>query len=327
MSSENSKQEKVRLHIRNKNRARYDLDALITAVPELSEHIKPNKHDQVSVDFSSPIAVKLLNKALLNHYYGIKSWEFPDENLCPPIPGRADYIHYMADLLSQNNYGKIPNGEKVICLDIGVGASCIYPIIGVTEYDWRFIGSDIDAKAIESAKSIVNANPSLKGKIECRLQENKKAIFHGIINKEEKIDLTICNPPFHASAEEAQKGSLRKVKNLTGKKVETPLLNFAGISNELICEGGESAFIDTMVKESKDFSKKCFWFSTLVSKKSTLNAIYKALEKLEAIHIKTIPIGTGNKSSRIIAWTFLTKGEQKEWKETRWKIEQEETVL
>ena len=327
MSSEKSKQEKIRLHIRNRNRSRYDLAALIKAVPELASYIKPNKHGDDSVDFSSPIAVKLLNRALLNHYYGIKSWKFPDENLCPPIPGRADYIHYMADLLSQNNFGKIPIGEKVICLDIGVGASCIYPIIGVTEYNWRFIGSDIDAKAIESAKNIVQANPSLKDKIECRLQENKKAIFHGIINKEDKIDLSICNPPFHSSAEEAQKGAKRKVENLTGKKVETPLLNFAGISNEMICEGGESAFIDTMVKESKNFAKNCFWFSTLVSKKSTLNGIFKALEKVDAVHIKEIPIGTGNKSSRIIAWTFLTKGEQKEWRETRWKIEQEETPL
>jgi 23S rRNA (adenine1618-N6)-methyltransferase len=319
MSTNKSPQEKKRLHPRNKNRERYDLGALMKTNPELEDYVKSNKYGEDSVDFSNPVAVKLLNKALLNHYYGIKNWEFPDENLCPPIPGRVDYIHHMADLLSENNFGAIPTGDKITCLDIGVGASCIYPIIGVTEYDWNFIGSDIDPKSIESAKNIVNANATLKDKIECRLQENSKDAFYGIINREDKIDLSICNPPFHSSSEDAQKGSRRKVKNLTGEKTQTPKLNFAGINSELICDGGEHKFIHDMIRESKKFAKNCCWFSTIVSKKSNLKGIYKSLEKEEANQIKTIPTGTGNKSSRIVAWTFLSKDEQKEWREMRWR--------
>ncbi len=319
MSSQKNQQEKARLHSRNKNRERYDLSALTTSNPELKNYTMPNKFGVESVDFSNPLAVKLLNKALLNHYYGIKNWEFPDENLCPPIPGRADYIHHIADLLGENNFGTIPIGDKITCLDVGLGASCIYPIIGVTEYDWKFIGSDIDPKSIASAQNIVNSNSSLKDKIECRLQKNSKDVFHGIIGNEEKIELIICNPPFHSSIEDAQKGTRRKIKNLSGKKVKTPELNFAGISNELICDGGENKFIQNMIRESEKFSKNCYWFSTLVSKQSNLKGIYKLLEKIEANQIKTIPMGTGNKSSRIVAWTFLSREEQKEWRETRWK--------
>jgi 23S rRNA (adenine1618-N6)-methyltransferase len=319
MSSEKNKQVKARLHSRNKNRERYDLTALISSIPELKNYVKPNKFGIDSVDFSNPIAVKLLNTALLNHYYGIKIWEFPEENLCPPIPGRADYIHHIADLIAANNFGTIPFGDKIICLDIGIGASCIYPIIGVTEYTWNFIGSDIDPKSIASAQNIVNSNSSLKDKIECRLQENPKDIFHGILGKEEKIDFTICNPPFHSSIDDAQKGTRRKIKNLSGKKVKTPELNFGGISNELICDGGEYQFIQNMIIESEKISKNCYWFSSLVSKQSNLKRIYILLEQSEANKIKTIPMGTGNKSSRIIAWTFLSKEEQKEWRETRWK--------
>lgn len=319
MSTDKNIQEKVRLHIRNKNREKYDLEALVLAVPELSEHIKPNKYGENSVDFASPLAVKLLNKGLLCHYYGIKNWDFPAENLCPAIPGRADYLHYMADLVSQSNFGSLPEGEKITVLDVGVGASSIYPIIGVTEYNWNFIGSDLNTESIDSAKKIVDANESLKDKIELRLQENTTAIFEGIIKEDEKIDLTICNPPFHSSTEEAQKSTHRKVKNLTGKKVKVPELNFAGISAELICEGGEHNFIHNMIAESKKFDKNCYWFSTLVSKKSNLKGIYKALSMVEAVQVKTIPIGTGNKSSRIIAWSFLTREEQNEWRETRWK--------
>jgi 23S rRNA (adenine1618-N6)-methyltransferase len=319
MSSEKSQPEKSRLHSRNKNRERYDLSALIVSTPELKSHIVPNRLGADSVDFSSPVAVKLLNKALLHHYYGIENWDFPNENLCPPIPGRAEYIHYIADTLSESNYGKVPKGEKVTCLDVGVGASCIYPILGVTEYGWNFIGADINPESIKSAENIVNANPTLKGKIECRLQKNAQSIFFGAIRKDEKIDAIICNPPFHSSMEDAQKGTQRKVKNLSGEKVQPDALHLAGINKELVCEGGESKFIQNMIKESEHYAKSCFWFSTLVSKQSNLKRVYKLLDNTRAVQIKTIPLGTGNKSSRIVAWSFLSKVEQKEWRETRWK--------
>jgi 23S rRNA (adenine1618-N6)-methyltransferase len=322
MAIKENQAKEERLHVRNKNREKYDLSALVNSHPELANYIKPNKYGEDSIEFSNPHAVKILNKALLSHYYGIKNWNFPDENLCPPIPGRADYIHHIADLLCENNYGKIPKGDKITCFDIGVGANCIYPIIGVTEYGWNFIGSDIDPKSIASAMHIVDANPSLKSKIECRLQANAKDVFYGIIGRDDTIDLSICNPPFHSSSEDAQKGSRRKVKNLTGKSEKTPALNFSGISNELICEGGEYRFIHRMIKESKKYAQNCYWFSTLVSKQSNLKGIYALLENLEAEKVKTIPMGTGNKSTRIVAWTFLSKEAEKVWRETRWKIEQ-----
>ncbi len=306
---------KTKLHNRNRNREPYDLKALVDAIPGLKNHIKPNKYGGDSVDFSSPIAVKLLNQGLLKHYYGINNWDFPDENLCPPIPGRADYLHYMADLLSESNAGKTQKGSQICGLDVGVGATCIYPIIGVTEYDWNFIASDIDPKSIASAQKIINSNPSLKDNVDCRLQKDPGAIFKGIIDKKDKIDFTICNPPFHASIEEAQRGSRRKARNLLGKKGNEAKLNFSGAKNELIYEGGEYQFIKNMIRESEEFAKSCFWFSTLVSKQSNLKGIYKLLEKVKPTQLKTIAMGTGNKSSRIVAWTFLSKEEQKAWKE------------
>ncbi len=322
MSADKKTIEKSRLHARNKNRDRYDLAALVNVNSNLKAFVKPNKRGDDSVDFSNPEAVKLLNTALLNHYYGIENWEFPDENLCPPIPGRADYIHHIADLLSGSNFGRIPEGDKVTCFDIGTGASCIYPIIGVTEYKWKFIASDINEDSLANSQNIIEANDSLKGSIECRLQQNPKNIFRGVITKEDKVDISICNPPFHSSLEEAQKGTRRKIKNLTGKTEESPELNFAGISQELICEGGEAKFLENMIQESKSYAKNCFWFSTLVSKQSNVKRVCKSLETIKARQVRTIPMGTGNKSSRIVAWTFLSEAEQKEWRETRWETKE-----
>ena len=255
---------------------------------------------------------------MLNHYYGIKNWEFPDDNLCPPIPGRADYIHHVADLLADNNLSNIPKGDKVTCLDIGMGASCIYPLIGAVEYGWKFIASDIDEKSIKSAKKIINSNSLIKDNIECRLQKNKNLIFKNIINEDEKIDLIMCNPPFHSSKEEAQKSTLRKLRNLSDKKLKKTHVNFAGVSNEIIFKGGEIKFLENIINESKKYSKNCYWFSTLVSKQTNLKRTYKLIDKTGAYFIKTIPMGTGNKTTRIVAWTFLSKDDQAKWREERW---------
>lgn len=310
---------KSRLHERNKHRERYNFSDLIASYPDLSPYVKINKYKDESVDFADPHAVKMLNTALLKHFYGISNWEIPKGYLCPPIPGRADYIHHIADLLRNSNYGKIPKGEKIKCMDIGVGANCIYPLIGNVEYGWSFIGSDIDPIAIENATSILNKNISLKPFIDLRLQNNAKDFFYGIIRKEELIDFTICNPPFHTSQKEASNGTLRKLNNLSKTRTDKVILNFGGQSNELWCEGGEERFVREMIRESKKFASSCYWFSTLISKQSNLKSAYKTLTKFDAVEVVTIPMGQGNKTSRILAWTFLDKKQQNNWKNTRWK--------
>jgi 23S rRNA (adenine1618-N6)-methyltransferase len=311
--------EKSQLHPRNKHRGRYDFKLLIESCPDLTPFVKLNVYDDLSVDFFNPEAVKMLNKALLKHYYGIANWNIPNNYLCPPIPGRADYIHHIADLLGSYNEGKIPTGHKIKCLDIGVGANCIYPIIGSKEYGWSFIGTDIDPVAIASANEIIALNLGLKNKIEIRLQQHLKDIFQGILHKDERIDISICNPPFHASLAEARAGTLRKLQNLTGKKPSQVPLNFGGKNNELWCDGGEKQFVRDMILQSKLFADTCFWFSALISKEANLESVYRALKKAAAIEIKTLPMGQGNKISRIVAWTFLDKQEQQMWIKTRWR--------
>jgi 23S rRNA (adenine1618-N6)-methyltransferase len=311
------------LHPRNKHRERYDFKQLIESCPELGSFVKLNDFKDLSIDFFNPEAVKILNKALLKHFYNIDYWDIPENYLCPPIPGRAEYIHHIADLLSSKNSGyplkKIPTGNKIRCLDIGVGANCVYPIIGNREYGWSFIGSDIDSCAIESANKIIEMNPFLIGQIEVRFQPNPKEIFNGIIQKDELFDMSVCNPPFHASFAEAQSGSIRKLRNLTNKKISKPILNFGGQNSELWCDGGEEKFTEDMMNQSKQFAKSSFWFSTLISKQSNLEKTYKTLNQLNAIEVKTIPMSHGNKTSRIVAWTFLTPEQQKIWSNTRWK--------
>lgn len=311
--------EKARLHPRNRHRERYDFKLLIEGCPELALFVKKNIYDDESIDFFNPDAVKALNKALLKYYYDIECWNIPEGYLCPPIPGRADYIHNIADLLCSYNYGKIPTGSTIKCLDIGVGANCVYPIIGTKEYGWSFVGSDVDPVAIESANKILELNTFLKEKIEIRLQPKTDDIFFNLIQKDEFFDLTVCNPPFHASFKEASTSTLKKLNNLSKEKITEPIRNFGGKNSELWCKGGEERFVRDMIRQSKFFAANCFCFSTSISKQSHLRSVNEALKKAEATEIKIIPMGQGNKSGRIVAWTFFTPEQKKSWVNNRWK--------
>jgi 23S rRNA (adenine1618-N6)-methyltransferase len=309
----NNVAEKAQLHPRNKHRERYNFKELIAACPDLAPFVNLNQYNDESIDFFNPNAVKMLNKALLKKDYGVDNWDIPQGYLCPPIPSRADYLHYLADLLGTKNARKIPIGQQIKCLDIGVGANCIYPIIGHKEYGWTFIGSDIDPISINSANKIIELNPELKPFIELRLQTDKNDIINGILKKDERIDLTLCNPPFHASLAEAQAGTQRKLNNLTQKKNAKMVLNFGGQNNELWCEGGEVAFIESLIYQSKQYADSCFWYTTLVSKEASLKSVYAALDRTKAVEVRTINMQQGNKISRIVAWTYLSLEQQKEW--------------
>ena len=306
--------EKKELHPRNLHRSRYDFPELIKSSPALQAFVFTNPYGDETIDFAQPEAVKALNAALLKHFYHIEYWDIPEHYLCPPIPGRADYIHYLADLLASVNNQVIPKGNSIKILDIGVGANCIYPIIGHQSYGWKFVGSDIDKRALTAAGNIAAMNTPLKKDLSFRLQNASAYIFKGIIKPGELFDLTMCNPPFHSSAAEAQEGSQRKVRNLGKQRSREVVLNFGGQHSELWCRGGEVEFIRTMIRESAGVGSQCMWFTSLVSKSAHLPMIYNALESAEASQVKTIEMAQGQKVSRFVAWSFFSAAQFEDWR-------------
>ena len=306
------------LHPRNRHRGRYDLAALAQGTPALAAFVVDNPYGDPSIDFANPAAVKTLNQALLRHYYDVPHWDVPAGYLVPPIPGRADYLHYLADLLAIDHGGTVPTGKRVRVLDVGVGASCIYPILGTREYGWRFVGTDVDATALRVAKQIVAANPGLAGAVELRRQPNSHDIFSGLLKPKEVFDLTMCNPPFHASAAEAEAAGRRKERHLGTAQGPQPTPNFGGQATELWYPGGEGTFLWRMAEESALLSTDCCWFTSLVSKKETLPGLYKSLRKLGAAEVRTVPMAQGQKVSRFVAWSFLEEPARRAWAERRW---------
>lgn len=309
----------IKLHPRNRHSGRYDFPALIAGSPELAAHVILNPYGKQSIDFADPQAVRVFNRALLKQFYGIEHWDIPPGYLCPPIPGRADYVHGLADLLAEENAGEIPRGATIQALDIGTGANCIYPLIGQREYGWHFVGSDIDATALASAQTIIRAN-RLDKRIELRRQPARTHIFTGLVHASERFDLTLCNPPFHASQAEANSGSQRKWRNL-GKldpKRKLPKLNFGGQAAELWCEGGEAAFVARLADESREVAQQACWFSTLVSKAANVQPLQARLGRLGAGQVRVVEMSQGQKRSRFVAWTYLDDEQRMQWRATRW---------
>ena len=301
------------MHSRNLHNAGYNFRQLVSALPSLSKYVKRNPNGRQTIDFSDPEAVKILNAALLKQHYDIAYWDIPAGYLCPPIPGRADYIHHVADLLNEPN--SISKQQSIVGLDIGTGANLIYPIIGSQQYGWQFIASDIDKTAIQSANQIQRANARLGNTIAIRQQSNPAHLFKGVIQPDEQVTFTMCNPPFHTSEKAALAGTQKKNLNLQrnrSKPKAKPLkqkgdkshLNFAGQANELWCSGGEVGFIKRMVLESDSFQNQVTWFTTLVSKKDSLRPIYKALEQVNVAEVRTVNMEQGSKISRFVAWRY-----------------------
>ena len=290
------------MHARNRFRDGYDFSRLIPAHPPLAPFVVQNPHGQATINFAEPAAVMALNQALLRDAYGLQ-WSVPAGALCPAVPGRSDYLHYLADLFSGGDDALIPRGPQVVILDLGTGANCIYPVVGASEYGWRFVATECDQAAHRWARQIVRINFGIAALIEARHQPDPLACFANVTRPGEQFAACMSNPPFHASAEEAAAGSLRKRRNLKLSPAAATL-NFGGSGGELWCAGGEVGFIERMIAESAARPQLCFWFTTLVSKSAHLPRLRRALARVEPAQVREVEMAQGQKQSRILAWTF-----------------------
>lgn len=167
----------------------------------------------------------------------LRRW-IPDGQLCPTVPNRSNYIHWINDLLSSQI---LPSScDKVKGFDIGTGANCIYPLLGASLFGWSFIGSDITDVALEWAEKNVQSNPHISHLIEIRdsrilPEEDDIKVLVGVVNESETFDFCMCNPPFFETFEEAGLN---------------PKTSCGGTPEEMVCIGGEQAFVTRIIQDS-----------------------------------------------------------------------------
>ncbi|GBE58592.1 23S rRNA methyltransferase [Babesia ovata] len=344
------------MHHRSRHTKRDDFIALSRISPVLKRHLVPNskckstacKQIMHHYDFSHPDAVYHLSRAILKTTYGLNfylpcgcpndscdpslSAEGAGEDgdthpgdaahidvkryLAPSIPGRADYLHYVADLLHVSHnlpdpppegtdaahhgpanigFEDIPRGQKVKVLDVGTGANCIYPLLGCTDYGWSFIASEINSESLNLAKRNLTSN-NITDIVDLRHQKEPLRMFTGILQPDEFVYLTMCNPPFHASLDRTNLnprvstcGTINElvfqhddVTTFTIDGVDplnlqnvrfgvTGQVNYTFSSNPR--ERGDLAFVEIMLVESRFFAHNVLWFTSLVARLSTLKRI------------------------------------------------------
>ena len=325
------------------------MERLVASYPRLGPHVAPGPTGRPTVDWADPAAVRALNTALLVADYGVNpdyADILPPGALVPPVPGRADYVHHVADALrhslSEDGGGDgggggtaVPRGPAVVGLDIGTGASCIYPTLATAAYGWRMIASEIEPAAVASARDIVRSNGH-ENRIEVRRQPNAANIFDGVLRAEDRLDFAMCNPPFYPSREAFRAENARKLRGLAkkkkgaqapGEKGEGAIAsnNFGGTDAELWCEGGEVAFVGRIIAESRRHADRCLWFSSLVSRRDNLTKIERSFPgdaggrgRGRGVRtVRRVPMGAGQKSATILMWSFLDAAERREWANMR----------
>ena len=284
------------MHPDNPFEKEYNFNGLIQSHPELSEFIIVGKSDRKSIDFGDSKAIIALNTALLKRTFDV-NWELKPGHLCPALPGRLDYLIHVKDLLGA------PSEKLITMLDIGTGASLIYPLLATAAFDWNCTASEVDIDSIEFAKKLLLLNPNLKTTT-LRNQRFKSKIFHHVMEENDYFDLVVCNPPFYKTQSEAEQRNIRKNKNLHNN--ESISHNFGGHSNELWYKGGEEAFIKTMASESASYGSQVGWFTCLISNSEHVKTLKRYVRKANPTELRVVEMEQGNKKSRFIAWTFKT---------------------
>ena len=286
------------MHPANRYRNGHDFPALARFEPALAEHLIRTPDGRISLNFRSPAAVRLLNRALVRRDYGLAHWDIPAGNLVPPVPGRLDYVLTLGDLL-----GPAARGPGVSGLDVGTGPGLIYPLLGVGEFGWSFVATDISADSLRVARAVLKFNPHLGRRVTLRRQDAPGRIFRGVVGPDERFAFSVCNPPFYPSAAAATAATRRKWAKLTGDSADESR-NFAGQPHELWTPGGEPAFLRRMATESAELGDRIGWFTTLVSQGGYLKTLRAQLGGLGAAEVRALPLEQGGKRRRVVAWRF-----------------------
>lgn len=299
-------------HPRNRYRGSYDFDALVAALPDLASALTTNPRTGArTVDWRSERGVLLLNAAILAADYGVAGLEatLPAGRLVPPVPSRADYVHVVADLLRGDGAGDLAG---LLGVDVGTGASAVYPIVGVVDYGFEFVATDVDGGSLAAARALLDRNARVGRRVRLVRQTSgaPHRIFDVLAGLERPAAFTLCNPPFHASADQAAAAASKNAANVGGGG---RALAFGGTSHELHCAGGEDAFVAAIVADSKTWTAAApdaapVWFTTLVSRKHRLKRLRSLAEAAGAVDVRAVQFGGGGghgKIAHVLAWSFL----------------------
>ncbi|XP_021286006.1 methyltransferase-like protein 16 homolog [Herrania umbratica] len=325
------KEERPKIHPRNKySDNQPDFSLLASLYPSFKDFVFYSREGRPRIDWTDFNATRELSHVLLLHDHGLHWW-IPDGQLCPTVPNRSNYIHWIEDLLSSDIIPKTnSNGDNVRGFDIGTGANCIYPLLGASLLGWSFVASDMTDVALEWAERNVKSNPHISELIEIRnarcspnnptpeglnngesvyseegegllsssigMPASEDKSYHGppilldVVRDGERFDFCMCNPPFFESIEEAGLN---------------PKTSCGGTLEEMVCPGGEKAFITRIIEDSVVLKQSFRWYTSMVGRKVNLKFLISKLREVGVTIVKTTEFVQGHTCRWGLAWSFV----------------------
>ncbi|EMC96392.1 hypothetical protein BAUCODRAFT_70727 [Baudoinia panamericana UAMH 10762] len=275
-----------------------DFDALAAEDADFAAICKVSK-DKRWIDFQDPKVVQQLTKSLLKCDFAL-SLELPNDRLCPPVPVRWNYVRWIQELLdtTSGDYRDHYDPEReVLGLDIGVGASCIYPLLACSmRPEWRMAGTDVDQHSFDYARKNVEAN-GLAKRIKLRLSTSDRPLIPLDSMKIEGLDFVMTNPPFYTSHTDM-------LASYAGKQAP-PSAVCTGADNEMICPGGDVGFVTRILDESLKLRERVQWYSAMLGKMSSLQQLIAKLREHNITNFAVTCLQAGYRTKRwAVAWSF-----------------------
>ena len=258
-----------------------------------------------------------LTRALMHSQFGVVLPSLPVDRLCPPVPNRWAYVQWIQNdllhlLCEPNDYFTTTKPRNHRGIDIGTGASCIYPILFTSSNnEWNMIGTEIDPLSIESARANVKAN-KLEDRVQIQPVKPTRAQQHDSMSndrssvassggpiaraleccEEKSFDFVMSNPPFFDVA--------KALDPRADERDRAPKTMYEGSY-----PGGEDGFVCDMIRDSLVFRDRIGWYSTMCGKKSSFTRLKQILiHLLGPGHVLTMEFSPGYMSRWFLAWTF-----------------------
>ncbi|KIV97983.1 hypothetical protein PV10_01678 [Exophiala mesophila] len=296
-----------------------DFTSLALKYPEFAKRLKSNRQ----LDFSDPESVRQLTKSLLHRDFNLKI-DLPDDRLCPPVPNRFNYILFIRRLLASTTPTRKPRNSKpsistpkpqprpILLLDIGTGASAIYPLLGTQQYpNWYFLATELDAKSRSYALRNITQN-SLSGRIKLIDTDSSGSILipdltpylpkrssGSKLTSTSKLDILLTNPPFYTSPSDLAFSA--------SSKSRPPNSSCTGSAVEMIVAGGEVGFVTRLIREST-FPRnrsRIRWFSSMLGKLSSVGQVVEVLRERGCGNYAVTEFVQGQKTRRwCVAWSW-----------------------
>ncbi|XP_051891798.1 RNA N6-adenosine-methyltransferase mettl16 [Pristis pectinata] len=282
------------MHPRNRYKDKPpDFSYLASKYKEFQQHVHTNLTGKVSLNFKDPEAVRALTCTLLKEDFGL-TIDIPLERLIPTVPLRLNYIHWVEDLIGSGTN----KSELIRGIDIGTGASCIYPLLGATMNGWFFLATEVDDMCFDYATKNVEQN-NLSDLIKV-VKVPQKTLLMDALKEESEIvyDFCMCNPPFFANQMEA-----KGVNSRNPSRPPPSSINTGGIT-EIMAEGGELEFVKRIIHDSLQLKKRLRWYSCMLGKKCSLVPLKEELRQQGVPKVTHTEFCQGRTMRWALAWSF-----------------------